>query len=86
MIGSLVNWQAPWGGPVHWGVIVDVRLDTEHLDTERVMSLTTSTARVRWFSEQIKAEWWDVNQLAFVTSPVNDGGEGNVAEDIKRKT
>jgi hypothetical protein len=34
----------------------------------------------------MEAEWWDVKRLAFVTRPVNDGGEGNVAEDIKRKT
>ena len=81
MIGSLVNWQAPWGGPVHWGVIVDVVADEAGGRTEQ-----HPTVRVRWFSEQMEAEWWDVKRLAFVTRPVNDGGEGNVAEDIKRKS
>ncbi len=75
MIGSLVSWQAPWGGPVHWGVIVG----DDGITAPRFV-------RVRWFSEQMEAEWWDVKRLAFVTRPVNDGGEGNVAEDIKRKT
>ena len=79
MIGSLVNWQAPWGGPVHWGVIVG--------DDGKGKTSAPRFVRVRWFSEQIEAiDWWDVKRLTFVTSPVNDGGEGNVAEDIKRKT
>ena len=75
MIGSLVNWQAPWGGPVHWGVIVDSSRPT-----------APRFVRVRWFGKQMEAEWWDVDQLAFVTSPVTEEGEGNVAEDIKRKS
>jgi hypothetical protein len=82
VIGSLVNWQAPWGGPVHWGVIIDVVAD----EAGGVLLSQHDTVRVRWFSEQMETEWWDVNQLAFVSHPVNDGGEGNVAEDIKRKS
>ena len=87
MIGSLVNWKRRrWVKGdhyevlgVYWGFVVDTDLSTP---------LKPPRCKVRWLNERPhpQSDWWVVNELTFVTRPVNDGGEGNVAEDIKRKT
>ena len=78
MIGSLVSWQQLSTydvDPTHWGVIVDVEKDWEF-----------NGVRVHWFGGLVQRAWWNPSDLTFVTCPVNEEGEGNVAEDIKRKT
>ena len=83
MIGSLVSVPQLSGGKV-WGVVTRVENPIPDADPLGIY------VRVQWSQPDIQQahgnRWWRTTGLDFVTSPVNDGGEGNVAEDIKRKT
>ena len=90
MIGSLVS--APqWCGSKVWGVVTRVE--------NPILADTVGTAsgavglhvRVHWFQPDIQQahghRWWHPSGLDFVTlARPSSKGEGNVAEDIKRKS
>ena len=85
MIGSLVS--APqWCGSKVWGVVI--RAENPILENAGSVGLHV---RVHWFQSDIQQahghRWWHPSGLDFVTlARPSSRGEGNVVEDIKRKT